>query len=200
MKSEKREKEERKSKNENTRLRRWGRENLTVLPYLRTYFRGLNAIRKSCFETPHTASCVTRTVLDRLCSDAGSSGTLRRKKLLFVVTRLYCCRCCLSKKRSPHTTCNPTWVLCHEHVNEMFGFLWITLAANSQKFVSFLTQSSHASQNEWKARRLCEKAPVFVLTRITFVFHRAGTLENFCTRLDSFLMEGWQCDVKVNRE
>ena len=59
---------------------------------------------------------------------------------------------------------------------------------------------SHASQNEWKARRLCEKAPVFVLTRITFVFHRAGTLENVCTRLDSFLMEGWQCDVKVNRE
>ena len=90
MKSEKREKEERKSKNENTRLRRWGTENLTVLPYLRTYFRGLNAIRKSCFETLHTASCVTRTVLDRLCSDAGSSGTLRRKKLLFVVTRLYC--------------------------------------------------------------------------------------------------------------
>ena len=27
-------KEERKSKNENTRLRRWGMENLTVLPYL----------------------------------------------------------------------------------------------------------------------------------------------------------------------
>ena len=123
MTSEKREKEERKSKNENTRLRRWGRENLTVLPYLRTYFRGLNAIRKSCFETLHTASCVTRTVLDRLCSDAGSSGTLRRKMLLFVVTRFYCCLGCLSKKRSPHTTCNPTWVLRHEHVNEMFGFL-----------------------------------------------------------------------------
>ena len=119
-------KEERKSKNENTRLRRWGRENLTVLPYLRTYFRGLNAIRKSCFETPHTASCVTRTVLDRLCSDAGSSGTLRRKMLLFVVTRFYCCWGCLSKKRFQHMTCNPTWVLCHEHVNEMFGFLWIT--------------------------------------------------------------------------
>ena len=85
-------KEERKSKNENTRLRRWGIENLTVLPYLRTYFRGLNAIRKSSFETPHTASCVARTVLDRLCSDAGSSGTLRRKMLLFVVTRFSCCR------------------------------------------------------------------------------------------------------------
>ena len=46
MKSEKREKEERKSKNENTRLGRWGIENLTVLPYLRIYFRGLNAIEK----------------------------------------------------------------------------------------------------------------------------------------------------------
>ena len=30
-----------------------------------------SAIRKSCFETPHTASCVTRTALDRLGSDAG---------------------------------------------------------------------------------------------------------------------------------
>ena len=34
-KSEKRVKEERKLKIENTRLRRWGRENLTVLSYLR---------------------------------------------------------------------------------------------------------------------------------------------------------------------
>ena len=91
-------------------------------------------------------------------------------------------------------------MLRHKHVNEMFGFLWITLTANSQKFVPFLTQASHASQNEWKARRLCEKAPVFVLTWVTLVFHRAGTLENFCTRLDSFLMEGWQCGVKVNRK
>ena len=40
----------------------------------------------------------------------------------------------------------------------MLGFLWITLTANSQKFVSFLTQASHASQNEWKTRRLCEEA------------------------------------------
>ena len=46
-------------------------ENITVLPYLRIYFRGLNAIRKSCFETLHTTSCVTRTALDRLGSDAG---------------------------------------------------------------------------------------------------------------------------------
>ena len=59
----------------------------------------------------------------------------------------------------------------------MFGFLWITLAANSQKFVSFLTQFSHASQNEWKTRRLGEEAPVFVLTRITFVLYRAGTVK-----------------------
>ena len=46
MKSEKREKEEQKSKNENTRLGRWGIENLTVLSYLRIYFRGLDAIEK----------------------------------------------------------------------------------------------------------------------------------------------------------
>ena len=91
-------------------------------------------------------------------------------------------------------------MLCHKHFDEMLGFLWITLTANSQKFVSLITQSSHASQNKWKARRLCEEAPVFVLARITFIFHRAGTLRNVCTRLDSFLMEGWQCDVKVNRE
>ena len=73
----------------------------------------------------------------------------------------------------------------------MFGLLWITLAANSQKFVSFLTQSSHASQNEWKTRRLGEEAPVFVLTRITFVLYRAGTVKNVYTRLDSLLMKGW---------
>ena len=33
-------------------------ENLTVLPYLRIYFRVLNAIEKSCFETLHATSCV----------------------------------------------------------------------------------------------------------------------------------------------
>ena len=33
-------------------------------------------------------------------------------------------------------TCNPMRMLCHKHVNEMLGFLWITLTANSQKFVS----------------------------------------------------------------
>ena len=42
-KSEKRVKEERKLKIENTRLRRWGRENLTSLPYLRIYLSGLNS-------------------------------------------------------------------------------------------------------------------------------------------------------------
>ena len=31
-------------------------ENLTVLPYLRIYFRVLNAIEKSCFETLHATS------------------------------------------------------------------------------------------------------------------------------------------------
>ena len=76
-------KEERKSKNENTRLRRWGIENLTVLPYLRIYSRGLNAIEKSCFETLHTTCCVTRTALDRLCPEVGRSSTLRRNLLLF---------------------------------------------------------------------------------------------------------------------
>jgi len=49
MKSEIQEKEERKSKNENTHLRRWRRKNLTALPYLRIYFRGLNAIEKRTF-------------------------------------------------------------------------------------------------------------------------------------------------------
>jgi hypothetical protein len=78
----KREKEVRKSKNENTRLRRWGRENLTVLPYLRIYSKGLNAVGKSCLETLHTTNCVTRTALDRLCSKAGRSSTLRRNLLM----------------------------------------------------------------------------------------------------------------------
>ena len=78
----------------------------------------------------------------------------------------------------------------------MLGLLWITLAANSQKFVSFLTQASYASQNKWKTRRLCEEAAsVFVLARITFVLHRAGMLKNVYTRLDSLLMEGRQRDV-----
>ena len=31
-------------------------------------------------------------------------------------------------------------MLCHKHVNEMLCFLWITLTANSQKFVPFITQ------------------------------------------------------------
>ena len=82
-------------------------------------------------------------------------------------------------------------MLGHKHVNEMLCFLWITLTANSQKFVPFLTQASHASQNEWKTRRLGEEAPVFVLTRITFVLYRAGTFKNVYTRLDSLLMKGW---------
>ena len=56
-------------------------ENLTVLPYLRIYFRVLNAIEKSCFETLHTTSCVTRTALDRLCPEAGRSSTLQRNLL-----------------------------------------------------------------------------------------------------------------------
>ena len=116
-------KEERKSKNENTRLRRWGMENLTVLPYLRIYFRVLNAIEKSCFETLHTTSCVARTALDRLCPEVGRSSTLRRNLLLFMVTRLYCWRGCLSKKGPPHTTCNPTRMLCHKHVN---GCIFLT--------------------------------------------------------------------------
>ena len=77
----------------------------------------------------------------------------------------------------------------------MLGFLWITLTANSQKFVTFLTQASHASQNEWKTRRLGEEAPVFVLTRITFVLYRASTVKNVYTRLDCLLMKGWQRDV-----
>ena len=119
-------------------------ENLTVLPYLRIYFRVLNAIEKSCFETLHTTSCVTRTALDRLCPEVGRSSTLLRNLLLFIVTRLYCCRGCLSKKGPSHTTCNPTRMLCYKHVNEMLCFLWITLTANSQKFVPFLTQASHA--------------------------------------------------------
>ena len=67
-------------------------ENLTVLPYLRIYFRVLNAIEKSCFETLHTTSCVARTALDRLCPEVGRSSTLRRNLLLpnfsiFVVSR-----------------------------------------------------------------------------------------------------------------
>ena len=65
-------------------------ENLTVLPYLRIYFRVLNAIEKSCFETLHTTCCVTRTALDRLCPEVGRSSTLLRNLLLFMVTRLYC--------------------------------------------------------------------------------------------------------------
>ena len=75
---------------------------------------------------------------------------------------------------------NPTRMMCHKHL----GFLWITLSANSQKFVSFLTQSSHASQNKRTTRRLCEEASVFILARITFALNRTGTLENFCTRFD----------------
>ena len=165
-------------------------ENLTVLPYLRIYFRVLNAIEKSCFETLHTTSCVTRTALDRLCSEAGRSSTLRGNLLLFMVTRFYCCRGCLSKKGPPHTTCNPTRMLCHKHVNEMLCFLWITLTANSQKFVPFITQASHASQNEWKARRLCEKASVFVLTWVTFVFHVPGSLGDRSAGFDCLLMQG----------
>ena len=47
------------------------------------YFKGLNAIEKSCFETLHTTSCVTRTALDRLCPEVGRSSTLRRNLLLF---------------------------------------------------------------------------------------------------------------------
>ena len=82
-------------------------------------------------------------------------------------------------------------MLCHKHVNEMLGFLWITLTANSQKFVSLITQSSHANQKKRKTRRLGEEAPVFVLTRITFVLYRAGTFKNVYTRLDSLLMKGW---------
>ena len=82
-------------------------------------------------------------------------------------------------------------MLCYKHVNEMLCFLWITLTANSQKFVPFLTQASHARQNEWKTRRLGEEAPVFVLTRITFVLYRAGTVKNVYKRLDSLLMKGW---------
>ena len=31
-------------------------------------------------------------------------------------------------------------MLCHEHVNEMFGFLWISLTANSQKFVTLISK------------------------------------------------------------
>ena len=62
-------------------------ENLTVLPYLRIYFRVLNAIEKSCFETLHTTSCVARTALDRLCLEVGRSSTLRRNMLLFMVLR-----------------------------------------------------------------------------------------------------------------
>ena len=151
--------------------------NPSVLPYQRIYFRGLNAVGKSCFETPHTASCVGKTVLVRLCSEASRSSTLRRKLLLFVITSFYCCRGCLTKKRSPHTTCNPTRMFCHRQVNEMLGFLWITLTANSQQFLTLLAQSSHASQNKWKARRLCEEAPVFVLARITFVFTARARLK-----------------------
>ena len=65
-------------------------ENLTVLPYLRIYFRVLNAIEKSCFETLHATSCVARTALDRLCPEVGRSSALRRNLQLFMVTRLYC--------------------------------------------------------------------------------------------------------------
>ena len=56
---------------------------------------------------------------------------------------------------------NENVCVCHKHVNEMLGFLWITLTANSQKFVSFLTQASYASQNEWKTRRLGEEESVY---------------------------------------
>ena len=60
-KSEKRGKEERKMKISNTRLRRWGRENLTVLSYLSICFSVLNAIGKSCLESPRATSRSTRT-------------------------------------------------------------------------------------------------------------------------------------------
>ena len=40
--------------------------NITVLLYLRIYFGGLSAVEKSCFEAPHTTSCVMRTALDPL--------------------------------------------------------------------------------------------------------------------------------------
>ena len=54
----------------------------------------------------------------------GRSSTLRRNLLLLMVTRFYCWRGCLSKKGPPHTTCNPTRMLCHKHVNEMLVFFW----------------------------------------------------------------------------
>ena len=60
-------------------------ENLTVLPYLRIYFSGLNVVGKCRLETPRTTSCVTRTALDRLCPEVGRSSTLRRNLLRFMV-------------------------------------------------------------------------------------------------------------------
>ena len=48
QRSRKNGKKQRLLKNENTRLRRWGRENLTVLLYLRIYFGALNALGKCC--------------------------------------------------------------------------------------------------------------------------------------------------------
>ena len=90
MKSEKREK-----KNENRKMKTpdydgEGWVNLTVLPYLRIYFRVLNTIEKSCFETLHTTTGFARTALDRLCPEVGRSSALGRNLLLFMVTRLYC--------------------------------------------------------------------------------------------------------------
>ena len=113
-----------------------------------------------------------------------------------MVTRLHCWRGCLSKKGPPHTTCNPTRMLCHKHVNEMLGFLWITLTANSQKFVTLLAQSSHASQNKWKARRLCEEAPVFVLARITFVFTARARLK---TSVRDLIASWWRAGSVTSR-
>ena len=115
-------KEEWKSKNENTRLGRWGGENLTVLPYLRIYFSVLNAVWKCSLETPRTIRFVTGDVLGRFCSDAGRSSPLRRNILPFMVTRFYSWRGCLSTKGSPHTTCNPTRMFSHKHVDGMLSF------------------------------------------------------------------------------
>ena len=58
------EKKKRKLKTEkNTRLRRWGRENLTVLPYPRIYFCGLNAVGKCCLGTSQRWECILSSPL-----------------------------------------------------------------------------------------------------------------------------------------
>ena len=50
------------------------------------------------FILPDTTGCVMGTVLDWLCSEAARSSALRRNLLLFMDTRFYCWRGCLSKK------------------------------------------------------------------------------------------------------